>query len=677
MDKGIFYGGKGLSSSSNWTSHYVYLKSSDIWYRREINNAGGYFALDYSEDAGVTWTNLVTLDLTESDPLIDLAHIYRHRIVDFEYHIDQTLTSTGYAGTEGVDWENLDVRSGYWTDLLFNNVIEGHSYMTTGSPMVPFINDGIRTGFTYTAAVGGNVVADMVARQAVVDSKLESLNNVYKNILAIWIGANDIVNTAGQGTTAYNALKSYVQSRITAGWKVYIYTIVGIVGGGRGATFESERNIFNGLLRTDLALINGVYILDTDTIAELDDSTNTTYFNVDQVHLSPTGYYLASQLFINRMVANYSNRVLPLTVALPNLTITASGNGTGVSTLFLSSDFNWSVLTLDGLGKFYSDAAGTLNETNVLGFSTSGNQSIYIRCSAGVSNLVVVKNYINEIGGISNPANAPFIEGSVALLTNLTSLIVTGDNNLSGSVAGLTLLTHIYVIGANTLSGSVAGLTLLDYVDVRGTNTLSGSVAGLTSLTKLLVLGNNTLSGSVAALTSLTQLFVRGNNTLSGSVAGLTSLAYFDAIGANTLSGSVATLTSLTYLLVYGNNTLTGSMAALTSLTYVNVGGNNTLSGDIKNIVSDLTTLFLEPCGMNTYTAGATWGNAGITINPSVGFGYTSAMIDNMLIDMAASAALIGKSIFLNGSNAPRTAASNAAVATLQGAGRTNTVFTN
>ena len=80
---------------------------------------------------------------------------------------------------------------------------------------------------------------------------------------------------------------------------------------------------------------------------------------------------------------------------------------------------------------------------------------------------------------------------------------------------------------------------------------------------------------------------------------------------------------------------------------------------------------------MNTYTAGATSGNATITINPSVGYGYDSTEIDNILIDMAASLALIGKTITLQGSNAARTSASDAAVATLTGVGRTCTVITN
>jgi hypothetical protein len=137
------------SSSSSWSSLYYILKSGDTWYRRERNTAGGYFILWFSPDAGVTWEELLNLDITESDPVIDLTHQYRHRIVDDEYHVDQTLTATGYAGTEGVDWENLfvaDSWSSYWkaqTEVLFfglysdisggqmpNKVDDGATYLT-------------------------------------------------------------------------------------------------------------------------------------------------------------------------------------------------------------------------------------------------------------------------------------------------------------------------------------------------------------------------------------------------------------------------------------------------------------------------------------------------------------------------------------------------------------------
>jgi hypothetical protein len=137
-------------------------------------------------------------------------------------------------------------------------------------------------------------------------------------------------------------------------------------------------------------------------------------------------------------------------------------------------------------------------------------------------------------------------------------------------------------------------------------------------------------------------------------------------------------MNTLTYLYVVGSNTLSGSVAGLTNLTYLYVLGSNTLSGDLgsTDVLNGITTFILNPCGMDTYTSGATWYNIDYTINPSAGYGYDSTEIDNILIDMANSASgPSGKTITLRGSSAARTSASDAAVATL--VERDCTVLTN
>lgn len=72
-----------------WNTLYYILKSGATWYRREINNTGGYFKLWYSSDAGSTWEDLTPggLDLTEDLPVIDLAHIYTHQINGTAYEV--------------------------------------------------------------------------------------------------------------------------------------------------------------------------------------------------------------------------------------------------------------------------------------------------------------------------------------------------------------------------------------------------------------------------------------------------------------------------------------------------------------------------------------------------------------------------------------------------------------
>jgi len=90
-----------------WDIFWKFLTSGNIWYRREINDTGGYFVLSYSSDAGSTWEDLLVLDLTEDSVIIDRTHVYSHRIVGTQYRVDNLLTPLGYAGVEGTDWENL------------------------------------------------------------------------------------------------------------------------------------------------------------------------------------------------------------------------------------------------------------------------------------------------------------------------------------------------------------------------------------------------------------------------------------------------------------------------------------------------------------------------------------------------------------------------------------------
>ena len=77
---------------SFWTSLFYILKSGATWYKRETNNASGYFKLWYSSDSGGTWDELMSLDLTEDSVIIDLPHTYIHRI-----------TGTAYEVFDGVD----------------------------------------------------------------------------------------------------------------------------------------------------------------------------------------------------------------------------------------------------------------------------------------------------------------------------------------------------------------------------------------------------------------------------------------------------------------------------------------------------------------------------------------------------------------------------------------------
>jgi hypothetical protein len=255
-----------------------------------------------------------------------------------------------------------------------------------------------------------------------------------------------------------------------------------------------------------------------------------------------------------------------------------------------------------------------------------GTSTIYIKVTSGTSNLNIPHSKIATIQTWTSSTNAPRLGGDLSLFTNLNYLQVTGTNTLSGSVTNLTRLTYLYVSSNTTLSGSITGLTKLTYLRVGGTNTLTGSIAALTALT------------------------------------------YVDlSTGSTTISGSIAALTLLGTLNVAGTNTLTGSFNALASLTYVKVSGSNTISGDLKLISTNLTYFSLNLCAVILYTAGGSFANIPtsssiIRINPSAGYGLTTAMVDQLIIDINTTR-VAGRAInvTLQGSNQTKSAASTAA----------------
>ena len=89
--------------------------------------------------------------------------------------------------------------------------------------------------------------------------------------------------------------------------------------------------------------------------------------------------------------------------------------------------------------------------------------------------------------------------------------------------------------------------------------------------------------------------------------------------------------------------------------------------------MSDLpvTCFTIYLVGSNTvsdYTGGYNWNNSVnyVYLSPAAGYGLSSAEVDNVLIDLALETwSGLGRTCWLAGNNAARTAASDAAVATL------------
>lgn len=194
-----------------------------------------------------------------------------------------------------------------------------------------------------------------------------------------------------------------------------------------------------------------------------------------------------------------------------------------------------------------------------------------------------------------------------------------------------------------------------------------------------LVSASNVFAFDLAALPgTLIAVNLSGSNPVSGSVASLPAgLTNLYITGANIIGGSVANLPAgLTSLYAFGSNTLTGSLNTLpTGLSAFNVAGANTISGSTAALPSALSLFVLQ--GNNSVATSTTpWRTAAISNVVLAGGALSSASVDNLLVALANVTSWAGvRTIDLRGNNAARTAASNAAVATITGLGAT--VLTN
>jgi hypothetical protein len=270
---------------------------------------------------------------------------------------------------------------------------------------------------------------------------------------------------------------------------------------------------------------DGVTYVEIDTAA----AGSVTYVSAGLTE--KTQYYYRVRYYSGTHYSAYSGVANDWTAIL--MVLTSTGTGVGVSTVRFYFGTVDTVVTLSGTGKWYSDAAGTLDESTSYTFVQGALRTRYLKVTAGTSNMLVFaknNNWLrwgdNTADGFTSAANAATIAKDISALTSLTYLRVTGNNTLSGSIAALTSLTYLYVLGTNTLSGSIAALTSLTFLYVTGTNTLSGSVAALISLTYLRISGSNTISGDLGAsrvpegITGYFNLVPCGMDTYTGGVTG-------------------------------------------------------------------------------------------------------------------------------------------------------------
>ena len=106
-----------------------------------------------------------------------------------------------------------------------------------------------------------------------------------KNIAVVWEVTNDLVNNGVTATTAYNNYVNYCTALRNAGWKVVAVTVL---HRSNNSTLNTNIDTVNTNIRANWSTFADA-LADPAAVANLSNETNTTYFQVDQVHLNATG----------------------------------------------------------------------------------------------------------------------------------------------------------------------------------------------------------------------------------------------------------------------------------------------------------------------------------------------------------------------------------------------------
>lgn len=360
--------------------------------------------------------------------------------------------------------------------------------------------------------------------------------------------------------------------------------------------------------------------------------------------------------------------------------------------------------TIDwGDGDIETFAAGTHNHNHTYATPYTGAITI------AAPNLSVITSLVLTGGeGDILPAGTPLkiYTSELVLLDSLTTLNLSSYVLVSGIASQLPSTLTILILNNTSITGTVTQLpTGLVQLLLRGATTISGTIPQLPGNLTYLILGDNTVitgdigdvpaglgilyltgtgnvTGNVNDLPSgMTEIVITCPNTVTGDVVYIPASATTVIIkGSNTIDGSLSDLSSsLINFTLEGNNTVYGTLSnisAFSSLQIFNVDGNNTISGDFNDVPANIKTCII--LGNNTvsdYTYPHTWAStmANVILSPVSG-GLDDTQVDNLLIDLANVTTWVGeKQVTLQGTNAARTSASDAAVATLQGKGVTVT----
>lgn len=231
---------------------------------------------------------------------------------------------------------------------------------------------------------GGDGVAELVARAATTDGYLVPGET---NRLFVWVGVNDLLD-AGSNTGAdiFDELKAYCLARQAAGWKVSVLTLPR----QDGLADATEVLAYNALIRARWMEFADE-IVDVESLPSMQDSTDTVYFDADELHLATAGYEAVGDLINERYTT-----------------------------------------TGDSIGDHLASYAGTINAER-FGFNGNTNTSFrmnsnYIDVYANTTNLIRLGNGNVDVNPFQNPAADLRVWGDNPVVAFLIDVSANGGN---------------------------------------------------------------------------------------------------------------------------------------------------------------------------------------------------------------------------------------------------------
>lgn len=319
-------------------------------------------------------------------------------------------------------------------------------------------------------------------------------------------------------------------------------------------------------------------------------------------------------------------------------TITSFGNGTGVATTVWKAIHGQCILRItDGSASFYDDLAGTINSrTTAIITPSSGN--LYVKCSGFKSTLIISDSHnINYLGW-----------GIQASVTNMPQITIDISKFIN-----VEYLRFGAGAASSNVSGSITGKPIYD-IWIQGST-------------------NSMITGKLDPKYIQRIYLVRGYN-IWGDLTGASKLSYIyaPADGATaskilTITGDIGTWpkTGWTQFLLQQSNEMYGTLDWTgCTFTAFNLGGNNTVIIDFTKIPNTIYQFQVTGNNRTIDYVTRTWPSTMqfFILSPGVGYGLSSAEVDQVLIDLANYNWGGSKEITLTGSNAARTSASDAAV---------------